>query len=214
MKRLLSLAFVLLSVCVFADERIIFASLERESETEDFNTLGVDIETTDTLHGFGAQQLKFRDEGIYHREKLTVLAGDRQACLLGTCNSFDAKKLTYSQEIGIEIGQWIPFVGMSLAISRVEFETNTDSELELTKGLIAGTWFKLDTVILRGAVANFDDKDNRVFSTNYDDEDNRVISGGLLFQMDNNIVLGVEFETFLDSEEDGFSFSLQIGRSF
>ncbi|MYD46508.1 MAG: hypothetical protein F4W92_09160 [Gammaproteobacteria bacterium] len=214
MKRLLGLVLVLLSVCVLADERIIFGSLERESETEEFNTLGVDIEETDTLHGFGAQWFKFRDEGIYQRERFTVLTGDRQACLLETCNSFDTRKVIYSQEVGIEIGQWIPFVGMSLALSKVEFETDTDSEFELTKGLIAGTWLKLDTFVLRVAVLNFNDKDNRVISTTFDDEDNRTISGGLLFQMDNNFVLGAEIGMLLDSKEDGFSFSLQIGRSF
>lgn len=214
MKRLLSLALALLSVWVIADERIIFGSLDRESEKDDFNTLGIDIEETDTLHGFGVQWFRFSDGRIYQRDKLTVLIGDREACFLGTCNSFDARKFTYSQEIGVEIRRWIPFFGMSLGVSKIEFETNTDSELEVTKGLIAGTWLKLDAFKLRVAVANFDDKDNRVFSTNYNAEDNRVITGGLLFQLDNNIVLGVEVGTLLDSEEDGFSFSLQIGRSY
>lgn len=202
MKCLLVLPLVLLSVGVVANERIIFGSFERESAKEDFNTLGVDIEVTETLNGFGARSFKFNDKGFYHGDSFTFLTGDRQACLSGTCNSFDARKIVASFERGKDIGQWIPFVGLSFAVSHVEFETNTDRRYELTKGFIAGAWYTLDTFILRGAVSHLDD------------EDNRTISGGLLYQMDNKFALGAELGLLLDSDVDRLSFSLQFGRSF
>ncbi|MYC24446.1 MAG: hypothetical protein F4X56_00840 [Gammaproteobacteria bacterium] len=200
--RLLVLPLVLLSLGVIADERIIFGSFERESAKEGFNTLGVDIEVTETLNGFGVRSFKFNDKGFYHGDGFTFLTGDRQACLPGICNSFDARKVVASFEVGKDIGQWIPFVGLSIAVSHVEFEINTDRKYDLTKGLIAGSWYKLDTFILRGAVSHLDDGDNR------------TISGGLLYQMDNRFALGAELGWLLDSDVDRLSFSLQFGRSF
>ncbi|MCY3541450.1 MAG: hypothetical protein OXH31_06040 [Gammaproteobacteria bacterium] len=197
MKKLLVLPLVLLAFCVIADdERIMLGSFERETaEAED------DMSSADTtLNGFGARLFSFKNEGIYLGAGFSYLTGDSEYCVGTNCVSADATGTSFFGEIGRGMGHWTPFVGLSFTSSEVDLMGESDSEE--TWGLSAGLWLQVDTFLLRGAVLNLDD------------EDNRAISGGVLFPVSTNFTLGGEFGMNLDSEVDGFKLSLQIGRKF
>ena len=199
MKKFLVLQIVFLSFCVMADERIAFWSLERDSAEDEYQVLGIEFERNETLNGFGARLFSFKEEGLYLGASFAYLLGDREVCVLGGCQFSDAIGTMIGGEIGRDLGKWTPFVGVSFSRSKVELKTRTDNE-EIW-GLNAGLWLELDTFKLRGAV------------TNLDDEDNRVVAAGILFQFENKFAVGTEFGMLLDSEVDGFKFSLQIGRA-
>ena len=196
MKRLLVVPLVLLSFSVIADDRIILGSFERE--TTDADTSEFTGETT--LNGFGARLYNFKDEGLYFGASFVSRSGDYELCAGTDCFSGDASATMFSGEIGRDLGNWTPFVGLSFTSSELEIFGETDSDE--TTSFNAGLWLELDTFKLRGALIDLDDSDNR------------AIVGGLLFQMDNNFALGAEFGVLLDSEVDGFRFSLQFGRKF
>lgn len=196
MKNLLVVPFVLLSFCIIADDRIILGSFERE--TTDADTSEFTGETT--LNGVGARLYNFKDEGLYLGAGFASRNGDYEICALGECITGDASTTNYSGEVGRDMGNWIPFVGLSFSSSEVKILGVTD--VDETTSVNAGLWLELDTFKLRGAL------------TDLDDSDSRAINGGLLFQMDNDFVLGAEFGMLLDSEVDGFRFSFQFGRKF
>lgn len=196
MKNLLVLPLVLLTVSVFAGDRVILGSFEQETtEAEDAVS-----SAESTLNGFGARFYNFKDEGLYLGAGFAQLTGDLDLCVLSNCISADSSGTIFSGEIGRDLGQWTPFVGASFSSSEVEILG--ESESDETWGLNVGLWLELDTFKLRGAL------------TDLDDSDSRAIFGGLLFQMDNNFILGAEVGTLLDSELDGFRLSLQFGRVF
>ena len=196
MKKLLVLPLVLLSFCVIADERIILGSFERETAEADDDVSSAET----TLNGFGARLFNFKDEGFYLGASFAFLTGDSDLCVGSDCVSGDATGTMFSGEIGRDMGQWTPFVGVSFTSTEVEFMGMTDSDE--TFGINAGMWLELDTFKVRGAVVNLDD------------EDNRAVFGGILFPVSTNFTVGAEFGMNLDDEVDGFRFSLQIGRKF
>ena len=196
MKNLLALPLVLLSFCVIADDRVILGSFEQETLEEEDDVSSVES----TLNGFGARFYSFTDEGFYLGAGFSQLTGDIDLCVETVCVSADSSGTMFSGEVGRDLGQWTPFIGASFSSSEVEIFG--ESESDETWGLNAGLWLELDTFKLRGAL------------TNLDDSDNRAVFGGVLLQMDNNFAFGAEFGMLLDSEVDGFRFSLQIGRTF
>ena len=196
MKNLLVIPLVFLAFCVFADDRVVLGSFERETAEADDGVSNAET----TLNGFGARLFNFKDEGFYLGASFAHLTGDSDLCVGSDCVTVDATGTVFSGEIGRDMGQWIPYVGLSFTSSEVDFMGTTDSDE--TVGLNAGMWLELDTFKIRGAVVNLDD------------EDNRAVFGGFLFQMDNNFALGAEFGMNLDDEVDGFRFSLQFGRQF
>lgn len=198
MKQLFVLPLVLLSFCVFAESRVILGTFEQESAESEDADRGIEAESS--LNGFGARLYNFKDEGLYFGVGFTHLNGDLDICQLALCISADASRTRFFGEIGRAFGQWLPFIGTSF--NKWEVEAVDESESDETWGLNAGLWLEQDTFILRGAL------------TDLDDSDNRAISGGLLFQMDNNFVFGTEIGMLLDDEVDEFRFSLQIGRVF
>ena len=196
MKNLLFLPLILLSFCVFADDRVILGSFEQEST--EAGEAGVDAEST--LRGFGARLFNFEDSGLYYGASFAHLTGDSEFCVLSNCASFDSTGTLFSGEIGRDLGQWIPFVGTTFYSAEVE--AFGESESDESWGLNAGLWLELDTFKLRATINDIDDSDSR------------SITGGILFQMDNNFAFGAEVGMLLDDEVDGFRFSLQIGRVF
>lgn len=196
MKKLLVLPLVLLSFSVIADERIILGSFERETAEADDEIASAET----TLNGFGARLFNFKDEGLYFGAGFAFLTGDSDLCVGSDCVTGDTTGTMFCGEIGRDMGQWTPYVGLTFSSSEVDFMGTTDSDE--TVGVSAGMWLELDTFRVRGGVVNLDD------------EDNRAVMGGFLFQMDNNFAVGAEFGMSLDDEVDGFRFSLQIGRKF
>lgn len=77
-------------------------------------------------------------------------------------------------------------------------ETPSDDASSFTAGL----WLDFENVKLRGAITTFEEGDSR------------TASGGLLYQVQYNFVVGAEFELLLEDETDGFGVSVHFGRSF
>lgn len=196
MKNLLVIPLLLLSFCLIADDRVILGSFERETSEAADNVSSAEA----TLNGFGARFYNFQDEGFYLGGGFASVTGDTDLCVLSECVSVDTTGSVFTGEIGRDLGQWIPFVGASFSSSEVEILGASESDE--TWGFNAGLWLELDTFKLRGAVLNLDDSDNR------------AVTGGLLFQMDNDFAIGAEIGMLLDSEVDGFRLSLQFGRKF
>ena len=198
MKNLLLIPLILLSFCVFADDRVILGSFEQESaevaEAEE------DVDAESSLSGFGARLYNFRDEGLYYGASFANLTGDSEVCALTICVSVDSTATLFSGEVGRDLGQWIPFVGTTFYST--EIEAFGESESDESWGLNAGLWLELETFKLRATINGIDDSDSR------------SINGGILFQMDNKFAFGAEIGMLLDDEVDGFRFSLQFGRSF
>ena len=196
MKNLLVIPLALLSFCVIAGERITLATFEYET----FEEKAIVFSAESTLSGFGARFYNFRDEGFYLGAGFSQRTGDFELCALSDCSTVDSTETMFSGEIGRDLGGWTSFIGASFTSSETEFIGRTESDENL--GLYAGLWLDFDNYKLRGAM------------TDIDDSDNRAVFGGLLFQMDNNFAFGAEVGLFLDSEADGFKFSLQFGRVF
>lgn len=198
MKNLLVLPLVLLSIYVSANDRVILGSFEQESAESEDAERNIDAESS--LTGFGARLYQFSTEGLYLGAGFSHLTGDLDICQLTLCLSADASRTRFVGEIGKDFGQWTPFIGTSF--SSWEVDAPGESESDETWGVNAGLWLELDTFKLRGAL------------THLDDSDNRAVSGGMLFQMDNNFALSAEIGMLLDDEVDEFRISLQFGRSF
>lgn len=196
MKKLLLLPLVLLSFGVSANERVILASFERESA--DADDIVSSAETT--LNGFGIRFYNFGNRELYFGAGFTQSSGDFELCVLQECDTGDTSATLFSGEVGRNLGSWTPFVGANFTSAEVEILGFTESDESW--GLNAGLWLDLDTVKLRGAI------------TDLDDSDSRAVFGGFLYQMDNSFALGAVFGVLLDSEVDGFRFSLQFGRKF
>ena len=196
MKNLLLIPLILLSFYVFADERVFLGSFEQEStEAEE----GV-VDAESSLSGFGARLFNFKDSGLFYGLSFAHLTGDSDLCALSVCVSLDSTGTLFSGEIGRDLGQWIPFVGTTFYSAEVE--AFGESESDESWGLNAGLWLELDTFKLRATINDIDDSDSR------------SITGGLLFQMDNDFAFGAEVGMLLDDEVDGFRISLQIGKVF
>lgn len=207
MKNLLVIPLVLLSFCVIANDRVMLGSFEQE--TAERAEAGFKGEST--LSGYGARVFNFIDEGLYLGAGFAQLTGEIDICLLSDCETVgDATKTMFSGEIGRDFGQWIPFVGASFSSTETEETLFGDgfTESEGTFSLTAGLWLELDTLKLRGALTDLDDNDS------VDVSGGLLFEGGLLFPMDNDFALGAEFGMLLDSEVDGFTFSVQFGRKF
>ena len=226
MKRLLLplplvlLTFGMVANNVIADDRVILGSFERLTEEYDEPLFG-DFTTSyeSTLSGFSAKLYWFRDNGLYRGIGLGYMTGDVDVCLESICSSVDTTVSMRSAEIGWALGQWIPFVGGNWTQTKAEEETEfLDLIVEgeyiygLSPGpwvertadpfyLNIGLWLQLDTFKVRGAL------------NIWDESEPPGVSGGVLFQMDNDFIVGAEFEVSLDTEANRFRFSLQFGRS-
>lgn len=196
MKLLLVITLVLLSFCAIAGDRIVLGSIERE--TVEYPNSGDDSESTS--NGFGARYYAFIDNGLYLGAGFSNLSDESEECFRSNCISVDTTLTTFSVEIGTDLGNWTPFVGVNF------FNAAVDSSFVNSSvgswGLNAGLWLELDTFLLRGGINELDDSDNR------------SIFGGILFPMDNDFVIGAEIGTLLDSEVDTLKFSFQIGMAF
>lgn len=199
MKNLLVLPLIVLTVCVFAEDRVLIGSIERERTERDdsaFDSLSI-------KNGFGARIYGFRDSGLYVGAGFAHLKGD-SVCELARpikhCTSADVVKTRIFGEIGREIGNWTPFVGTSL--SRLEVEARGESKSEEGLGINVGLWLELDRLKLRGAI------------TDLDESDNRAISGNLLVRLKNNYFLGIETVEPLRDESNGYGWSIQFGKTF
>ncbi|MYD46364.1 MAG: hypothetical protein F4W92_08435 [Gammaproteobacteria bacterium] len=202
---------------VIADNRFILGSFERLTETSDAPFLGDNVSVESTLNGISGTLYLSQNDGFYSAIGLGHMVGDSDVCVQSNCASVDTKFTTFSCEIGWNLGKWIPFVGPTWTQAGGE---NTevllwDSENNLGHYphivversadpfyLKIGLWLELDSFKVRG------------FLTGLDDSDTRGVSGAVLYQMENKFVVGAEFNVLLDSEADGFRFSLQFGRSF
>ncbi|MYD46490.1 MAG: hypothetical protein F4W92_09070 [Gammaproteobacteria bacterium] len=193
-QNLLVVLLTFLSFCVVADERVILGSVERQTEEGEY--FGLTLESIS--NGVGVQFLNFVDSGFYFGAEFSRLTGDSEACVRSQCVSSDTdfNHTMFSGEFGRNFGDWTPFVGASYN------ETESDGESVDGWGLDVGSWLSFDSFKLKGTI------------TNADDEISRGISGGFLFQMDNNWALGAEIGTLLDSESDVINFSLQLGWVF
>ena len=218
---LVLLTFGMVANDVIADDRLILGSFERLTEEFDEPLFG-DFTTNyeSTLNGFSARLYWFQDNGLYSGVGLSYMTGDVDVCVPSNCASVDTTVTMFSSEIGWDLGQWIPFVGAtrSQTVSDEEseflrlivdgeyiFGFNPGSWVERTADpyyLNIGLWLELDTFKVRGAL------------NIWDESETPSVSGGVLYQMDNEFAVGAEFEVNLDSEANRFRFSLQFGRSF
>ena len=223
-KLLLPLPFVLLTFSmvannVIADGRVILGSFELLSEEYDAPYFADSVSRESSMNGFSVKLYRFQTDGLYGGIGVGYMAGDVEICLESTCSSVDTTFSMYSLEIGWDLGQWIPFVGGTWTNTEPEdsgfgfvfgdsetyYGFNPGYVIESTAepfGLNTGVWRELDTFKVRGAL------------NIWDGSKPPSVSGGVLFQMDNKFVVSTEFEILLDSEADGFRFSLQFGRSF
>ncbi|MCY3540484.1 MAG: hypothetical protein OXH31_01035 [Gammaproteobacteria bacterium] len=222
-KLLLPLPLVLLTFGfvannVFAGDRVILGSLERLTEEYDDPYVSVSLESA--VNGFSAKFYRFQSYGLYTGLDLVRMTGDIDVCFQSNpsnCSQVDVKVTMFSAEFGWALGRWIPFVGrtfsqttgeetgIALIDSENRFGVNPSSVVERTAdkgGRNIGLWIERDTFKVKGALKSVDG--NEPMS----------VSGGVLFQMDNKFAVGAEFEIQLDSEAEGFRFSLQFGRSF
>ena len=221
-KLLLPLPLVLLTFGMFAnnviaDEWVILGSVERLTEEYDAPLFESSINRESTLNGFSAKLYGFRDSRYYHGLSYVAMTGDVDFCLQSNCPSVDTTVTMVSVEFGRALGQCIPYVSLTWTQTEAE-ETETrlsDSENRFivspgyviestadTSNFNIGYWLELDTIKVRGSLNNLDGKKPM------------GVSGGVLLQMDNKFAVGAEIEIQLDSEAEGFRFSLQFGRSF
>ncbi|MXZ44933.1 MAG: hypothetical protein F4Z01_08195 [Gammaproteobacteria bacterium] len=195
MKCLLVVALVLPSFCVIADERIILGSFERETAESE----GAESNES-TSRGFGARYYDFSDEGLYLGASFAILSEDSEECFQSRCYSSDTTVTMFSAELGRDIGSWTPFIGLNFVNAAIDGDIVSTSVGSW--GVDVGSWVELDNFKLRGVINNIED--------NVD----RTVIGGILFQMNNNFVLGAEVGMLLGSEVDGSRFSLQFGMKF
>ncbi|MYD46507.1 MAG: hypothetical protein F4W92_09155 [Gammaproteobacteria bacterium] len=199
MKNTLVLLLAILSYYVIADQRFILGSLEGDIAVGENEIRGFETPSTSIVTGLGARLLNFKDEGLYFGTGFKYLTGERKICFI-FCDSYDANETSLFGEIGRNMGQWTPFVGVTFHSSEVVFPN--ESVNNESWGLDLGFWLEYDKFKLRGVLINLNDEDYRTFSVSR------------LVQTDNKLVLGYELGWLLDSEIYQFSFSLQIGRSF
>ncbi|MYC24450.1 MAG: hypothetical protein F4X56_00860 [Gammaproteobacteria bacterium] len=196
MKKILVLPFLLLTVCVFAQDRVILGTFEQETaESENFL-----LSSESSQSGYGLRFYNFKEWGFYYGGSLAQLSGERDLCAPVSCVTVDISATTFSAEIGMDFGEWTPFAGASFSSAKDELSGFSYSDDAWS--FSAGVWFKFDKFKIRGAM------------TNIDNSDNQTIIGGFLYQMDNNYVLGAEVGMLLNENVDGFKFSLQFGRAF
>ncbi|MXZ55912.1 MAG: hypothetical protein F4227_05560 [Gammaproteobacteria bacterium] len=215
MKNLIILPLILLSVSAFADsritlgERIILGSVGQTTDESEDSETGFTVESS--ALGFGASFYNFTEESLYLGASLTQYSGDLDICGALLCISpegcpdkarlsGDSTATTLTGEIGRDFDKWTPFIGASFASTKLNLRGESESDKEWN--FLAGVWLEMRPFKLRGTVYSLDDSDNR------------TISGGMLFPMTDNIIIGADFGVLLDSDKDGFSFSLQIGRIF
>ncbi|MXZ56435.1 MAG: hypothetical protein F4227_03065 [Gammaproteobacteria bacterium] len=198
MKNLLLLPLVLLSLCVFADERVFLRSLVQESTESVVAERGIDAESS--LTGIEARFYNFRDRGINSGARFAHLTDALDICQPPLCRAANASRTRFYSEIGRDLSQWTPLIDMSVAGSVADSSKESDSDE--TWGINAGVWFENETLKLRGAL------------TDVGDSDNREIFGNFLFKFGNNYVFGAEGGLLLNEAEDRFSVSLQIGKVF
>ena len=200
-----------------ADDRIILGSFERLTKESDAPYWGDNVTTESTMNGFSAKLYWFRDNGLYRGIGLGYVTGDVDVCLESNCSPADTTVSMFTSEIGLDLGQWIPFVGGTWVSTQAEETHHLFWNSEISLGfyphsvvdqsaepfyLNIGLWRELDTFKVRGAL-------------NIWDESERIgVSGGVLYQMDNEFAVGAKFEVSLDDEANRFRFSLQFGRSF
>lgn len=196
MKNLLVVPLVLLAFCVVADERVILGSIERQTQTTEFEQFGITVESIS--NGLGVQFLNFSDSGLHLGAEFSRRTGDSEVCDRSLCVSRDTDFTftMFSGKIGKNFGDWTPFVGASYNI------TESDDETVDGWGLDVGWWVRFDKLKIKGTI------------TNVDDDFSRGISSGFLFHMNKKWALGAEIGTLLDSDSDVFRFSLQIGWTF
>ncbi|MDE0646106.1 MAG: hypothetical protein OXH84_07730 [Gammaproteobacteria bacterium] len=198
MKNLLILPLILLSVCVFADDRFIIGTIGQVTADFEDDEFGLALESN--ALGLGANFYNFRDESVYLGASFTRFTGDIDVCEVTFCISGDVNNTSFSGEIGLDFDYYTPFIGATFDTGEIEILGQSESDDEWSFN--AGIWLTLDMVYLRGAVYSIDDSDSR------------SISGGFLYQMDSDFVFGAAAEFLLDSDSDGMSFTLSFGRAF
>ena len=200
MKKLLVLPMVLLSLCVMADERVFLGSFERQTQEFDFEYVGFSVESS--LNGFGGQFLNFVDSGYYFGGKFAYLTGESEVCVGSQCvtANTDISQTIISGEVGWNYGDWTPFFGLSF-----NSEESEGSSSDYTS-FSTGAWLDFDKFQLRGAITQ-SEQSNVSGSRTW-------LSGGFLYQMDNDWALGAEVGLETGGDGNGFRFSLQFGRSF
>lgn len=237
-KILLPLPFVLLTFSmvakdVIANDRVILGSIERLTAMSDAPYWGDNVSTESTLNGFRAKLYWFRSNGLYRAFGFGYTNGDVNVCLDSDCAPANTTVSMFYSEIGLALGQWVPFVGgtwLSTAAKETHHHFwNSDIMLGFYPhsvvdqsadnfSLNIGFWRELDTfntIKVRAALNIWDESViPGVTGAAPDDSEIPGVTGGVLFQMDNKFAVGAELEIHLDGEKNRFRFSLQFGRSF
>ncbi|MXW07602.1 MAG: hypothetical protein F4Z87_05695 [Gammaproteobacteria bacterium] len=200
MKYLLMVPLVILSFSDNADERVLLGSFERLVVENEVDSLGRSFESS--LKGFGAQILNLVDSGRYFGTEISRVTGNTEICTGTPCVSADTdiSQTTFSGEFGWNFGNWTPFGGLSLFTDESEGESKDNSASSL------GAWLDLDRFKIKGTITYVEDPDR--FGTD------TWLSGGLLYRMDNEFFLGAEIGMQTEGDDNGFRFSLSLGRSF
>ncbi|MDE0402625.1 MAG: hypothetical protein OXI36_04285 [Gammaproteobacteria bacterium] len=197
MKNLLILPLILLSVCVFADDRFIPGTIGQLTAEGDEDEFGLVLESS--MLGLGTNFYNFRDESVYLGASFTSFNGDIDICEDARCISGDISSTSISGEIGRNFEHYTPFIGAVFQTGETEILGLSESTDDWS--INAGIWLTLDRVYLRGAMYSIDDSDSR------------SISGGFLYQMESEFVIGAAVESLLDSDIDGMYFTLSFGKS-
>ena len=208
MKNFLILPLVLLSFCVFADERFILGTIGQVTVDSEDDGFGLSVESS--MLGFGTNFYNFKDESYYLGASFVSLSGDVDICseiryiipgdIDQVCVSGDTSATSFGGEIGWNFEYYTPFIGANYYTGEIEVFGQSESDDEWS--LDVGIWLTLDMVYLRGAVYSIEDGDSR------------SIAGGFLYQMDSDFVFGAAVEFLLDSDVDGMSLTLSFGRTF
>ena len=213
------LTFGMVANNVVAGDRVVLGSFERLTDEYDAPFFADSVSRESTMNGFSLKVHRFQNDGLYGGISLNYMAGDVDVCLESLCTSVDTTYFMYSAELGLDLGQWIPFVGGTWTNTSIElnefgyFFGDSDDYYGFNPGYVVestadtfgfntGVWLELDTFKVRGAL-------------NFMDESERIgVSSGVLFQLENNYAVGADLEILLDNGADGFRFSIQFGRSF
>ncbi|MCY3883360.1 MAG: hypothetical protein OXG24_00420 [Gammaproteobacteria bacterium] len=213
MKKLCALLVVSVTSCLIADEHILLPSLEYGSATSEIGGPYVSLDMDFDGLGVGLRYMNFADSGLYFGALLNSVNGEGDACITYDdsirtiaapgCVDLESSGSTFGGEIGWQFQKLTPFLGMSLIRSEVSIPNSwLEGESDDSWEAHAGTFLQLDDVLLRATVYGLDN------------EESRTLSGGILYTFPNDLALGIEFGTPLDSDVDGLVLSLGVGMRF
>ena len=212
LKKLLALIPLSLSVSPGAQEHLLLGSIEFGSVVSNTVEEGERISTDLELNaGLGMDYMYFSEtSSVYYGLSISLGGSDGPVCVSDfPCLGLETTSTSLGGEIGFQLEGWLPYIGMSFIQSEVSIKGNNPPippripiESDDPTEFHIGTFLDHDRYLFQVTV----------YSIN--DEEDRSLVGGVFYTMNNNFVVGAKFGTLLDSDVDGRTFTLNLGKRF